>query len=188
MGDVAPRTRHGEPAAASPRRVTAHALSEEAWRPFGWIPVRDTDERHTRQRLAFDWNDPHVNVIEHRADEIARSDGALRCTEMYRHDTHTQVLLVLDAAAVLAVAPASMSFDHPDDAQSVRAFLLGRLDAVVLHRGTWHWGPFPLGAEAVHLFNVQGLRYAEDNTRVDLEAAGAALDVLVDPPQDHAQG
>ncbi len=42
----------------------------------------------------------------------------------------------------------------------MRAFRLEKLDAVVLHRGTWHWGPFPLGDEPVLLFNVQGLGYA----------------------------
>jgi hypothetical protein len=51
---------------------------------------------------------------------------------------------------------------------------------VVLHRGTWHWGPYPLAAEAVRLFNVQGLRYREDNESVDLEAIEASVDVLFD--------
>ena len=41
---------------------------------------------------------------------------------------------------------------------------------LVLHRATWHWGPFPLGDEPVRLLNVQGLRYAEDNDSVDIAA------------------
>ena len=46
-------------------------------------------------------------------------------------------------------------------------------------RGTWHWGPFPVGPEAVRMFNVQGKRYAEDNASVDLAArAGAVFEVL----------
>ena len=45
-------------------------------------------------------------------------------------------------------------------------------ETVVLHRGTWHWGPFPIrGAASVRLLNVQGRRYAEDNASVDLSAA-----------------
>jgi hypothetical protein len=54
------------------------------------------------------------------------------------------------------------------------------LSPVVLHRGTWHWGPYPVGAESVRLFNVQGLRYREDNDSVDLLARGMPVDVLVD--------
>ena len=54
----------------------------------------------------------------------------------------------------------------------MRAFRLEKLDAVVLHRGTWHWGPFPLGDEPVLLFNVQGLGYARDNASADLAVAG----------------
>ena len=49
----------------------------------------------------------------------------------------------------------------------------------MLHRGTWHWGPFPLGDEPVTLFNVQGLRYAEDNVKVDLAERALAVEVLV---------
>ncbi|HMK63265.1 MAG TPA: hypothetical protein VK386_06575, partial [Acidimicrobiales bacterium] len=83
---------------------------------------------------------------------------------------------------VLAVAERAVAFAHPDDATSVRAFRLEPLDALVLHRGTWHWGPHPIDADVVHLFNVQGWRYLEDNTRIDLEAAGAAVDVQLAAP------
>ena len=51
----------------------------------------------------------------------------------------------------------------------------------VLHRGTWHWGPFPLGDRPVTLYNVQGLRYAEDNAKVDLAQRALAVEVLVAP-------
>ena len=73
---------------------------------------------------------------------------------------------------VFAVAPAAVGFDDAGDLDAVVAFVLQPLDALVLHRGTWHWGPFPLGPEAVHLFNVQGLRYRDDNACMDLAAAG----------------
>ena len=51
---------------------------------------------------------------------------------------------------------------------------------MVLHRGTWHWGPYPVGADSVRLFNVQGLRYREDNDSIDLDALGAPVDILMD--------
>jgi len=178
MGDVTARP-GAEPATAVARRVEAVRLTAEAWAPFGWMPVEDTDPADGTHRLAFLWADAHVNVIGHGVEEITRADGVLHCPEMFRHDTHTQVLMVLDVPAVVAVAPADVTFDHADDAAAIRAFLLEPQDAFVLDRGTWHWGPFPAEAEAVRLFNVQGLRYAEDNTRVDLEARGAAVDVVV---------
>ncbi len=97
---------------------------------------------------------------------------------MYRHDTHTQALLTLDVPSVIAVAPAGVAFDDPADLDTVRVFVLQPLDRFVLHRGTWHWGPFPLGDRPVTLYNVQGLRYAEDNTKVDLAGRGLAVEVL----------
>ncbi len=160
-------------------RVVAEPLTAAAWAPFGWLPVDDTDPADGAGRLAFEWADPHANVIAHGPHEVERSGGGLRCATLFRHDTHTQVLLVLNVDAVVAVAPASTRFASAADAAAVKAFLLHPLDALVLHRGTWHWGPFPLGEEPVRLFNVQGLRYAEDNASVDLAALGAAVDVAV---------
>lgn len=170
------------PAKGGPRRRAATAvravpLSPEAWSPFGWLPVEDADAGDRAHRLRFEWDDAHVNFIGHDAAEVRREGTRLRCSEMYRHDTHTQALLVVDAPAVIAVAPAGHSFRGPPDAEAVRAFLLEPGDAVVLHRGTWHWGPYPRRASHVRLFNLQGLRYAEDNTRADLDAAGAAVEV-----------
>lgn len=161
------------------RRVRAQRLLVTDFAPFGWLPVADTDTTDGSQRLRFEWDDAHVNVISHRAEEITRHDEVLRCTEMFHHQSHTQVLMVLDVPAVIAVAPPELRFEGAADAAGIRAFLLDPLDAFVLHQGTWHWGPFPLGERPVTLFNVQGLRYAEDNGRIDLEAIGAAVDVLV---------
>jgi ureidoglycolate lyase len=108
----------------------------------------------------------------------ATADG-LRCEMLFRHDSHTQVLMVIDHPAIVAVAPAGVDFDTPGDVDQIRVFGLEPLDSLVLHRGTWHWGPFPVAADAVRLFNVQGLRYAEDNAMVDLAARGLAVDVVL---------
>lgn len=158
----------------SPQPLTANAFA-----PFGWLPVADTDPADGAQTLHFEWADPHLNVISHGADEIDHAaNGAPRCTILYRHATHTQALMTLNVDAVVACAPAGVTFSGPGDLERIAAFRLRPLDAFVLHRATWHWGPFPLGAEPVQLLNVQGLRYAEDNDRVDLlERTGAVLDV-----------
>jgi ureidoglycolate hydrolase len=84
----------------------------------------------------------------------------------------------LDVNSVVVVAPAQAEMTSPDDADRLRAFIVPVLTAVVLHRGTWHWGPYPVGAESVTLLNVQGLRYREDNARVDLAAVGASVDIV----------
>jgi ureidoglycolate hydrolase len=141
--------------------------------------VPDTDPEDGHHTLAFEWGDAHLNRIAHRRDEVPAVDGGLRCQVLYRHRTHTQVLTPLDATSVVAVAPPGADPATGGDADQVRAFLLRPLESVVLHRGTWHWGPFPVDAEVVELLNVQGRRYREDNDSVDLESAGAAFDVLV---------
>ncbi len=164
--------------AEAARRLVAGPVVAEAWAPFGWVPVTDTDPSDGTNRLEYQWADPHVNVISHGPDEVKRDGGGLRCERMYRHDTHTQVLLALNGPSVLAVAPADADLSTKAGLDSVRAFRLEKLDAVVLHRGTWHWGPFPLGDEPVLLFNVQGLGYADDNASADLGAQGVDLIVV----------
>jgi ureidoglycolate hydrolase len=159
------------------RSIVAEPLTAGAWEPFGWIPVRDTDAADGVERLSFEWSDVHLNVISHTPQEIEHTAAGLRCDEMFRHDTHTQALLTLDVPSVIAVAPAHVDFGVPGALDTVRAFLLRPLDNFVLHRGTWHWGPFPLGDRPVTLYNVQGLRYAEDNTKVDLVGRSLAVEV-----------
>jgi ureidoglycolate hydrolase len=169
--------------AAMPTTVvprSAQPLTAAAFAPLGWIPVADTDPADGAQTLHFEWADPHLNVISHAPTEIDHTErGAPLCTVLYRHATHTQALLVLNVDAVIACAPAEVTFSRPSDLDAIVAFRLRPLDTFVLHRGTWHWGPFPFGSEPVRLLNVQGRRYAEDNDRVDLlDRAGAALEVL----------
>jgi ureidoglycolate hydrolase len=163
------------------RKISPESLSEEAWAPFGWLPVADTDPRDGEHRLSFAWDDVHVNIIGHARAEVPETTDGLRCQMLFRHDTHTQTVMSLDVPAVIAVAPAALDFAAaaPADADSIRVFRLEPLQPVVLHRGTWHWGPFPVDADSVRLFNVQGLRYAEDNTCVDLAARELDVDVLL---------
>jgi ureidoglycolate hydrolase len=154
-------------------------LTEAAWAPFGWVPVDDTDPRDLTFTYEFLWDDVHVNLISHASDEVEHTENGSICSMLYRHDTHTQTLMPLNVDSVVAVAPSAVDFSDPADLDAVRAFRLRPLDCFALHRGTWHWGPFPIGTEAVRMFNVQGKRYAEDNASVDLAAsAGAVFEVL----------
>lgn len=161
--------------------LPAHPLTAAAFEPFGWLPVADTDPADGTHTLRFEWGDPHLNVIGHAGAEIGHTpSGAPVCAELFRHRTHTQALMTLNVDSVVAVAAPDTAFSTSADLQSVRAFRLRPLDRFVLFQGTWHWGPFPLGSEPVQLLNVQGLRYAEDNERVDLlERTGSTLEVVV---------
>ena len=169
------------------RKVSPEPLSEEAWAPFGWLPVADTDPSDGEHRLSFAWDDVHVNIIGHARAEVPETGDGLRCQMLFRHDTHTQTVMSLDVPAVIAVAPAARDFSAAADLDSIRAFRLEPLQPVVLHRGTWHWGPFPMAADTVRLFNVQGLRYAEDNASVDLTARNLEVDVTF-PRKDDPDG
>src|SRR3984957_13210979 len=161
------------------RKIDPEPLSDEAWAPFGWLPVAASDPRDGAHRLSFAWDDVHVNIIGHARAEVPETSDGLRCQMLFRHDTHTQTVMSLDVPAIIAVAPGAVDFSAPEDVDSIHVFRLEPLEPLVLHRGTWHWGPFPVAAEAVRLLNVQGLRYAEDNGGVDLAALGFAVDVLL---------
>jgi ureidoglycolate hydrolase len=161
-------------------RARAEPLTAAEWAPFGWLPVADTDPADGASTLTFDWGDPHLNVIAHAFDEVEHTEHGSLCAGMFRHDTHTQALMVLNVDAVIAVVPAELDLGDPAHVDATRAFHLRPGDVLVLHQGTWHWGPFPLGPEPVRLLNVQGRRYSEDNAHVELAGIGAAVEVVVE--------
>lgn len=164
---------------ATANRIEPEPLTPTGWAPFGWLPVPDTDPEDGSERLSFAWGDVHVNLIGHRRDEVPVLTDGLQCQVLFRHATHTQVVMPLDVPAVIVVAPAGGTFEGPGASAAIRAFTIPVLQAVVLHRGTWHWGPYPVDGESVRLFNVQGLRYREDNDSVDLLERGIPVDVLL---------
>jgi ureidoglycolate hydrolase len=164
-------------ASTKERTVVPAALTRSEWSPFGWLPVADVDPRDGEQTMAFEWADAHVNLIGHARSEVPVSRRGLRCDMLFRHDSHTQALMPLNVPAVIVVAPADVEFVDEIEAASIRAFRIEPLESLVLHQGTWHWGPFPIEGSEVRLFNVQGLRYAEDNRCVDLAAKGLSVDV-----------
>jgi ureidoglycolate hydrolase len=159
-------------------RLVAEPLTKATWQPFGWIPCADTDPADGADRLEYEWSDVHLNLIHHRRDEVPSTGDGLMCEMLFRHLTHTQALLVINCDALVVVAEASTEFTSTDDARLLRAFLLRPLDTLVLHRGTWHWGPFPVSQPRVDLLNVQGLRYAEDNDMTDLSALGMTAEIV----------
>jgi ureidoglycolate hydrolase len=143
-------------------RLDAEPATRAAFAPFGTIPPEESDGYPTAD-LEFLWNDGSVNFIGHTLDELEVVDGRLRCELLNRHDTHTQTLMPMSGDAIAVVAPGDVDFSRPEHFDTVRAFVMPRYSCVHLHRGTWHWGPYPLGAPSVRIFNVQGRGYARDN-------------------------
>jgi ureidoglycolate hydrolase len=146
------------------RSVTLEPIEATAtsFAPFGVLPPDEGDGRPTAD-LEFLQNDGWVNYIGHSLDEIEVKDGRLRCELLNRHDTHTQTLMPISADAVVVVAPPDHDFSRPEHFEAVRAFALPRLTCVHLHRGTWHWGPYPVDTDFVRMLNIQGRGYPNDN-------------------------
>jgi ureidoglycolate hydrolase len=136
-------------------------LTRDGFAPFGVLPS-DEGVAPTAD-LEFRLNDGWVNYIGHTLGEIDVVDGELRCDVLNRHDTHTQTLMPVSGDAVVVVAPADVPLTTANELDTVRAFLVRRYECVHLHRGTWHWGPYPLDADMVRVFNIQGRGYPNDN-------------------------
>jgi ureidoglycolate hydrolase len=143
-------------------KLDAQPATRELFAPFGVVPPEESDGNPTAD-LEFLWNDGSVNFIGHTLDELEVVDGRLRCELLNRHDTHTQTLMPMSGDAIVVVAPADVDFSETAHFDTVRAFVMARHTCVHLHRGTWHWGPYPLDAPSVRILNVQGRGYARDN-------------------------
>ena len=143
-------------------RLDAQPATRESFAPFGTLPPDENDGNPTAD-LVFTRDDGWVNFIGHTLAEVEVHEGRLRCELLNRHDTHTQTLMPMSGDAIVVVAPGDVDFSAAEHFDSVRAFVMARHTCVHLHRGTWHWGPYPLDAPSVRIFNVQGRGYAEDN-------------------------
>jgi hypothetical protein len=150
-----------------PKRVRLDLIeaTEASFAPYGVLPPFEGDG-HPTADLEFVLNDGWVNYIGHTLDEIEVDGDVLRCELLNRHDTHTQTLMPMSADALVVVAPPDADFSQPEHFDAVRAFVLPRHTCVHLHRGTWHWGPYPIGADSVRIFNIQGRGYPNDNAVV----------------------
>ena len=145
------------------RTLDLQTLTYDTWAPFGTIPSDERTE-HDRSDIEFLHADGHVNFIAHSNAELTFGPRGPQCVLLNRHDTHTQTLMPMTSDAYVVVAPASAIFDSPEDFDQVAAFTLPQHSVVTLARGTWHWGPYPIEAETLRLFNIQGRGYADDNT------------------------
>jgi ureidoglycolate hydrolase len=143
-------------------RLDAEPVTRASFTAFGALPPEEDDGNATAD-LEFLWNDGSANFIGHTLDELEVVDGFLRCELLNRHDTHTQTLMPMSGDAIVVVAPGDVDFSDAAHFDTVRAFVMPRHSCVHLHRGTWHWGPYPLDAPSVRIFNVQGRGYAKDN-------------------------
>jgi ureidoglycolate hydrolase len=164
------------------RMLTLDPLTHDAWHPFGWLPA-DEGSEHDDADLEFEWHDGHLNFIGHARSEVPYTTTGVRCEMLFRHVTHTQALMPVDADAVFVVAPPGATFAAEDDLATVRAFAVPALRPVLLRRGTWHWGPFPTRGDSVRLLNVQGREYRRDNEMVRLADHGVAYEVALPPDQ-----
>jgi ureidoglycolate hydrolase len=157
--------------------LTAEPLTRDGFAPFGALPPDEGDE--PTADLEFTLNDGWANYIGHTLDEIDVVDGALRCDVLNRHDTHTQTLMPVSGDAIVVVAPAAVAMTTVADIASARAFVVRQYECVHLARGTWHWGPYPIGAPMVRVFNIQGRGYPNDN---GVAALASDLGVVFDVP------
>jgi ureidoglycolate lyase len=142
--------------------VTAEPLTAEAWQPFGQViggPEQGSVQcvLELRDEAVF-----HLDVLSY-------TWHPLRCDLLNRHHTATQALIPLGGSpAVVVVAPSQVDFSDASHLETIRAFTIAGSQGINLAIGTWHWGPYPTGAE-VHLANFQARDVANDNEIAYLE-------------------
>jgi ureidoglycolate lyase len=144
------------------RTVTAEPLTAEAWQPYGQV-IGGPD--HGSVQCVLELRDDAVFHL----DVLSYTWHPLRCDLLNRHHTATQALIPLGGSpAVVVVAPSSVDFSDPSHLDSIRAFTISGSQGINLAIGTWHWGPYPTGAD-VHLANFQARDVVNDNEIAYLE-------------------
>ncbi len=139
--------------------VACETLLPETFAPFGQVLSAEPQEAAIALRDGEEWV---LNVLSYDHQPLV-------CDHLNAHHRATQTLVPLAARpALLIVAPPGLTFATRADLDQVRAFVLDGSAAVNLGHGTWHWGPYPIGAH-VDLLNLQGRGFATDNEIAHLE-------------------
>ena len=88
---------------------------------------------------------PHLNTIEHTTDEIdAHRTRAPVRGDVPARDAHAGAHRRSTRHRSSRWRPPRPTFANAADLEAIRAFVLVPGETVVLHQGTWHWGPFPI--------------------------------------------
>jgi ureidoglycolate hydrolase len=130
----------------------ARTLSREVFAPYGQIVIRPTDEPAVCNEMFAYWPALATTQI---AGEIEISwlklmRRPLEFGELERHLATPELIVPMDGTVLLPVAPP----EHLDNSDCVpspekaEVFRVEQGQAVLLHTGTWHWAPFPLGSQA----------------------------------------
>ncbi|MBD0860671.1 ureidoglycolate lyase [Gordonia sp. zg691] len=143
------------------RRIPIQNLTDDAFAPFGAVltAVPDGDSPREGERLL------DLSRGTPRFYLMALQDRPARFDSITRHRSVTQVLASVGGGEwMIAVAPPG-AVDDPEDrpgADDVKVFRVGGDAAVLLHRGTWHAGPF-FAPEQMSFFNLE----LDDTNQVD---------------------
>ncbi|MFW0783569.1 ureidoglycolate lyase [Gordonia sp. CPCC 206044] len=148
-------------AVVSTRQIPIRVLTEETFEPFGAVlpAVPDGDAPRPGERLLdLSRGTPRFYVM-------SLHDRPARFTSVTRHRRVTQTLAGVGGADwLLAVAPPG-DVDDPDTRPMIDDVAVFRVPgdvAVLLHRGTWHAGPF-FETTSMSFFNLE----LDDTNQVD---------------------
>ena len=81
-----------------------------------------------------------------------------------RHVLETQAIMPIGGVPCVFPVAAATAGDGPEhcpEPDTVRAFLLDGTAGIRLHRGTWHWIPFPVGGNAAYLNLTRAGKFAD---------------------------
>ncbi|MGV0742466.1 ureidoglycolate lyase [Mycolicibacterium sp. XJ870] len=145
----------------STRQILIQTLAEEAFAPFGAVlsAVPDGEAPRPGERLL------DLSRGRPRFYVMALQNRPARFTSLTRHRSVTQTLAAVGGGEwMIAVAPPG-AVDKSEARPAIEQVAVFRVPghvAVLLHRGTWHAGPFFEG-DAMSFFNLE----LEDTNEVD---------------------
>jgi ureidoglycolate hydrolase len=142
-----------KPVALQERALPARPISAEAFAPFGdFIPQTEDGVPFGAADAKLDLSQGTPRFYVMRLDE-----RPMTFTRITRHIKVTQCLAAVGGKPwLIAVAP-PLDNDKPDAEpalESIRAFVVPGDAAIMLHKGTWHAGPFFEGKE-LGFFNLE---------------------------------
>lgn len=124
--------------------VRAMALTAAELQPFGHLLSDSNAPIPTDEGFGFGLTVSDLPISKNLCTGLLVCEPrSTAVSKMERHLKTPEILVALEGDSLLCLAPPTAK--TKDLHKASKAFMVRQGEALVLHPGTWHWIPFPLG-------------------------------------------
>lgn len=136
------------------RKLKVRELTAKDFAPYGFVITVREKKPKLKEKIFTFWDG--LAVMKAEGDigfsllEVVKREREF--SKFERHLSTQEVFFAIDGDVIVIVGEPTPNMDRPDLGRAA-AFRLIAGEGILMHKGTWHWVPYPYGDKA-HLLIV----------------------------------